>query len=72
MRTLAVPCGARWLKIAGAMDYVAAVKPSRVIPVHEMVLSVIGKNIANERLAAVTEQHGGEYFVLDPSQSIDL
>ncbi len=70
--TLAVPSGAPWLKIAEVMDYVAEVKPKRAFPVHEMGYSVIGKNMAYGRIQTVTEQGGGEFFALEPTQWLDL
>ena len=68
--TLAVPAGAPWLKIGEVMDYVAEVAPKRSFPVHEMVLSAIGK--ANARIELVTKAGGGEFFPLEPGDSIDL
>lgn len=70
--TLAAPVGAPWLKIGDAMDYVLAVKPKRAFPVHEMTLSVAGKGMANDRLTWATTQNGGEYFVLEPAETLDL
>jgi len=70
--TLAVPVGAPWLKIGDAMDFVLDVKPRRAFPVHDSVLSQIGKNMTQARIQAVTEQGGGEFFVLEPGESIDL
>jgi L-ascorbate metabolism protein UlaG (beta-lactamase superfamily) len=70
--TLAAPVGAPWLKIGDAMDYVLAVKPKRAFPVHEMTLSVAGKGMANDRLTWATTQNGGEYFVLEPGETLDL
>ena len=72
VKTLAAPAGAPWLKIGDAMDYVVAVKPKRAFPVHEMVLSVAGKGMSNDRLSWAVEQGGGEYFVLEPGESLDL
>ena len=72
VETLAVPIGAPWLKIGDAMDYVLEVKPRRSFPVHDSVLSKIGKNMTQERIKAVTEQGGGEFFVLEPGESLDL
>ena len=69
---LAVPAGAPWLKIGEVMDYVAEVKPKRSFPTHEMVLSVIGKNMANERIGSVTESNGGKFFALEPGDTLDL
>jgi len=70
--TLAVPAGAPWLKIAESMDYVTAVAPKRSFPTHEMVLSVIGKNMANDRIESMTRAGGGEFFALEPGESLDL
>jgi L-ascorbate metabolism protein UlaG (beta-lactamase superfamily) len=70
--TLAAPIGAPWLKIGEAMDYVLAIKPKRSFPVHEAVLSQIGKSMTQARIEAMTVQGGGEFFVLEPGESLDL
>jgi len=70
--TLAVPIGAPWLKIGDAMDYVLEVKPRRSFPVHDAVLSQIGKTMTQARIEAVTTQNGGDFFVLDAGESYDL
>jgi L-ascorbate metabolism protein UlaG (beta-lactamase superfamily) len=70
--TLAVPAGAPWLKISEVIDYVHAVKPKRSFPIHEMLLSRAGKDLANGRIRAATEQGGGEFFPLEPNESLDL
>jgi len=70
--TLAVPAGAPWLKIGEVMDYVMTVAPQRSFPVHEMVLSTVGKEMSNGRIQAATEAGGGEFFPLKPGESIDL
>ena len=70
--TLAAPAGAPWLKIGEAMDFVLAVKPKRALPVHEMVLSVAGKGMTNDRLSWATTKGGGEFFVLEPGEELDL
>jgi len=72
VETLAVPSGAPWLKIGDAMDYVIAVNPKRAFPVHEMVLSVAGKGMHNDRITWAAAQGGGETFILEPGESIDL
>lgn len=69
---LAAPVGAPWLKIGEAMDYVLSVAPARAFPVHDMTLSVVGKELGNARLKWATEQGDGEYRVLAPGESIDL
>ncbi|MCK2036602.1 MBL fold metallo-hydrolase [Microbacterium sp. SSW1-49] len=70
--TLAAPLGAPWLKIGDAMDYVLAVKPRRAFGTHDMTLSVAGKTMHRGRLQWATEQGGGEFFALEPGESLDL
>lgn len=70
--TLAAPLGAPWLKIGEAIDYVLAVQPRRAFGTHDMTLSVIGKNMHRQRLQWATEQHGGEFLVLEPGDSLDI
>jgi L-ascorbate metabolism protein UlaG (beta-lactamase superfamily) len=70
--TLAVPAAAPWMKISEAIDYVLALKPRRSFPTHEMLLSRAGKDLSNARIQAATEQAGGEFFPLEPSESLDL
>ncbi|HEV7948595.1 MAG TPA: MBL fold metallo-hydrolase [Glaciihabitans sp.] len=72
VEVLAVPSSAPWLKIGEVMDYVAAVGPKRSFPTHEMVNSVIGRKMANDRIANVTKLGGGEFYPLEPNDSIDL
>jgi L-ascorbate metabolism protein UlaG (beta-lactamase superfamily) len=69
---LAVPAGAPWLKVAESMDYVLAVKPKRSFPTHEMVLARAGKDMVNGRLKWATEQGGGEFFPLEPGDTLDI
>jgi L-ascorbate metabolism protein UlaG (beta-lactamase superfamily) len=70
--TLAVPAAAPWMKISEAMDYISAIKPKRSFSTHEMLLSRAGKDLSNARFKTVTELGGGEFFALEPGDSIDL
>jgi L-ascorbate metabolism protein UlaG (beta-lactamase superfamily) len=70
--TLAIPASAPWLKIAEVMDYVMAVKPRKSFPTHEMLLSVAGKSMSNARIQGATENGGGEFFALEPGDTLDL
>lgn len=69
---MAAPVGAPWLKIGEAMDYVLAVKPRRAFPVHDMTLSVAGKQMGAARLAWATEQGGGTFTELQPGETLDV
>ncbi len=70
--TLAAPAGAPWLKVGEVMDYVLAVKPKRVFPVHEATLSQIGRNMVHGRLEWAAKEGGGELFVLEAGESSDV
>lgn len=72
VQLLAAPLGGPWLKIGEAMDYVLAVKPRRAFGTHDMTLSTIGRGMHRARLQWATEQNGGEFFELDPGESVDL
>ena len=69
---LAAPIGAPWLKISESMDYVLTIKPKRSFPTHEMTLSKAGKAMTGDRIKWATEQNGGEYFALEPGDSLDV
>jgi len=70
--TLAAPIGAPWLKIGEAMDFVLAVAPRRAFYVHDMTLSVAGKQLGEARLSWATEQGGGRFLPLEVGESLDL
>lgn len=70
--TLAAPVGGPWLKIGDAIDYVLAVKPKRTFYVHDMTLSVAGKQMGAARLAWATEQGGGTFTELQPGETLDV
>ncbi len=72
IRMLAAPIGAPWLKIGEAMDFVLAAKPHRAFGTHDMTLSRIGLDMHRARLKWATEQHGGEFVVLEPGQSVEV
>ncbi|KDA05758.1 beta-lactamase [Microbacterium sp. CH12i] len=72
VNTLAAPLGGPWLKIGEAMDFMLAVKPRRAFGVHDMTLSVAGRNMHRSRLKWATEHNGGEFFELDPGDPLDL
>jgi L-ascorbate metabolism protein UlaG (beta-lactamase superfamily) len=66
---LACPSSAPWLKISEVMDFIAAVKPKRSFPTHNIHLSEQGHQMNNGRIQAVTEQNGGQYEWLQIGES---
>ncbi|MCU1404168.1 MAG: transporter ATP-binding protein [Glaciihabitans sp.] len=69
---LAVPSSAPWLKIGEVIDYITAVAPKRSFSTHEMVNSVIGKNMANDRIKTATAAVGGVFYPLEPGESLEV
>jgi L-ascorbate metabolism protein UlaG (beta-lactamase superfamily) len=43
--TLLLPTSGPWTKVGEAADYVRAVRPERLVQIHEMILSEIGQNL---------------------------
>ncbi len=70
--TLAVPAGAPWLKVSEAMDYVSMVSPKRAFGTHDGVLSAAGVGLVHDRLKAVTEAKGGQYFALKAGELLEV
>lgn len=69
---LAVPSSAPWLKAAEFMDYVLGLRPKHSFSTHEMVNSVIGKQMADGRIKWATEQGGGRFLDLQPGDGYDI
>ncbi len=70
--TLAAPAGAPWLKVGEAMDFVAQVGPKRAFGTHDGVLSAAGIGLVHDRLRAIVESTGGQYFPMKPGEIIDI
>lgn len=69
---LAVPSSAPWLKASEFIDYVLGLKPKHAFSTHEMVSSVIGKQMADGRIQWATEQGGGTFIPLQPGDSYEI
>lgn len=69
---LLVPLAAPWCKIAESMDFVRAVRPKRVLPVHDAVLSDLGKGFNNAWLEKAVKEVGGELLVLKFGESAEV
>lgn len=72
VEVLAAPAGAPWLKISEAMDYLVSVKPKVAIPVHDAVLSDIGRQIHFGALEGFGKQAGVELRVVENGSSIEV
>lgn len=69
---LALPVSAPWLKTSEAMDYISETQPKTVMPVHDMLLSEIGKTVTYRWLKQATDDVGADWRVIQSGQSIDI
>ncbi|MFI2751992.1 MBL fold metallo-hydrolase [Cellulomonas sp. P22] len=68
--TLLTPVGAPWLKISEAVDYVRAITPRVVVPIHDGVLSPPGKTLVDR---VMREQCPDvEYLRLTPADPLPV
>lgn len=69
-KVLFVPISAPWLKIAESMDFVDKVRPQVVIPVHDALLSDLGKSISDNWMKKACDKVGAEYRDLSFNESV--
>ena len=72
VHTLALPVSAPWMKISEAMDFLAEVKPMRVFPTHDAILSDTGHVLVDRMLSATAESVGARYERLPFGQSVEF
>jgi len=72
VEVLALPAGAPWLKIAEAIDYLLAVAPKVAIPVHDGVLSEVGRGIHFGALASFGKGAGIELRVVADGETTEV
>ncbi len=69
---LFVPIAAPWSKVSESIDFVKKANPSVAIPVHDAVLSELGKKFNNNWVGKACDEIGAKLIVLEPNESIDL
>lgn len=62
---LALPAAAPWMKLSESVDYLRGVAPRQAFPIHQGVLSDVGRAVHNGRLAEMAPD-GTEFAVLEP------
>ncbi len=72
VETLLVPEVAPWAKISETMEFMKIAKPRIVVPVHDGLLSEMGKTIYNNLLRATCEEMGAEFAPLAIGESIEI
>ncbi len=71
-KVLCVPLSAPWAKISDAVKYIEEVKPEIVIPVHDAVLSELGKTFNNSWIKYACEPKGIQFSPLTPGAFIEV
>ena len=72
VEALLVPEVAPWAKMSETIEFIKLAKPSVVIPVHDGLLSEMGKGIYDRFLRAMCEENGAEFAPLSSGESIDI
>lgn len=72
VETLLVPEVAPWAKISETIEFMKIAKPKIVIPVHNALLSEMGKNIYDNLLRGACAEMGAEFAPLSIGESIDI
>lgn len=70
--TLALPVSAPWMKISEAMDFLSAVKPMRVFPTHDAVLSETGQQLVDRMITSVAKDINAKYERLPFGMTVEL
>lgn len=65
VNVLALPVSAPWLKFSEVIDFLAAVKPQMIFPVHDAILSDTGKALADRLASEFAQQIGSRYERID-------
>lgn len=71
-KVLCVPLSAPWCKISDSINYIKAVKPAVVIPVHDAVLSKLGKTYNSSWLKITCDSLGIKFSPLSPNNSLEI
>lgn len=72
VETLLVPEVAPWTKMSETIEFMKIAKPKRAIPVHDAILSEMGKGIYDGLLRSACEGTGTEFAPLSVGESIDI
>ncbi len=72
VEALLVPEAAPWTKMSETVGFIKLAKPGFVIPVHDAVLSEMGKNIYNNLMRAACVEIGAEFAPLSIGESMDI
>lgn len=70
--TLLLPTGGPWATTLGAVRFVEAVKPRRVVPIHDAMHKQFWLERLNAGMAGWMKERGVEYVVLGVDESVEV
>ena len=71
-KILALPVSAPWLKLGETVKYLAATKPEKIFPTHDVLLSQIGRDITYGLLRKTAAEIGAGFVDLQPGESLEI
>jgi L-ascorbate metabolism protein UlaG (beta-lactamase superfamily) len=69
---LATPVSAPWLKVSEVINYINEVKPAKVFPTHNALLSEIGQSITYDWVQKTCNEIGTKFIDLKPDEELIL
>lgn len=69
---LAIPASAPWMRVGEAIDFLANVKPQRVFPTHNAILSEVGAAIHYRLLEEAAAAVAAEFVFLAPTETTSV
>jgi len=72
VEVLAVPAGAPWLKVVEPIDYLRQVRPKVAVPIHDRLLSDVGRSIHYGNLERLGAGDATTFLVLDDGKPVEL
>ena len=72
VQTLAIPTSAPWLKMGEVIDFLLAIKPSKVFPTHNGLNSELAEGMFDSRLGTIAKDQNADYHYLAIGDSIEV
>lgn len=71
-KVLLMPISAPWCKISDCLGVLHSAHPELVIPIHDAVLSLLGRGFSNNILQHACQSAGVKFQALAPGESVEL
>jgi len=71
-KALCVPSAGPWCKVCESIEYIKAVRPEVVVPIHDAVLSELGKGFNNNWLNGACDEAGARFKNIGFNETIEI